>query len=95
MLSRREAEIAELVGRGLTNRQIAGTAHISERTVETHVQHVLAKLGFNRRAQIVAWVVGVSGRPHLAAARSRAPSLAAASASALFRRRAWAAGWSR
>ncbi len=58
VLSRREAEIAELVGRGLTNRQIAGTAHISERTVETHVQHVLAKLGFNRRAQIVAWVVG-------------------------------------
>ena len=48
VLSRREAEIAELVGRGLTNRQIAATAHISERTVETHVGHVLAKLGFTR-----------------------------------------------
>jgi DNA-binding CsgD family transcriptional regulator len=56
VLSRREAEIAELVGRGLTNRQIAATAHISERTVETHVGHVLAKLGFTRRSEIAAWV---------------------------------------
>ena len=58
VLSRREAEIAELVGRGLTNRQIAVTAHISERTVETHVGHVLAKLGFTRRSEIAAWVAG-------------------------------------
>ena len=58
VLSRREAEIAELVGRGLTNRQIAAGAHISERTVETHVGHVLAKLGFTRRSEIAAWVAG-------------------------------------
>ncbi|MGE3660222.1 MAG: AAA family ATPase [Pseudonocardia sp.] len=56
VLSRREAEIAELVARGLTNRQIAAGAHISERTVETHVQHILAKLGFGTRSQIAAWV---------------------------------------
>ncbi|GEL20012.1 ATP-binding protein [Pseudonocardia asaccharolytica] len=56
VLSRREAEIAELVGRGLTNRQIAAAAHISERTAEAHVQHILAKLGFSGRAQIAAWV---------------------------------------
>ncbi len=55
-LSRREREIAALVGSGLTNRQIAATAHISERTVESHVQHVLAKLGFARRTEIAAWV---------------------------------------
>ncbi|HEX3257632.1 MAG TPA: AAA family ATPase [Pseudonocardia sp.] len=58
VLSRREAEIAELVGRGLTNRQIATSAHISERTVETHVGHVLAKLGFTRRSEIAAWAAG-------------------------------------
>jgi DNA-binding CsgD family transcriptional regulator len=57
VLSPRETEIARLVGQGLTNRQIAATAHISERTVETHVQHVLAKLGFSGRSQIAAWVV--------------------------------------
>jgi DNA-binding CsgD family transcriptional regulator len=56
VLSPRETEIALLVGQGLTNRQIAATAHISERTVETHVQHVLAKLGFTGRTQIAAWV---------------------------------------
>lgn len=56
VLSPRETEIAGLVGRGMTNRQIAAAAHISERTVETHVQHVLAKLGFTGRAQIAAWV---------------------------------------
>jgi DNA-binding CsgD family transcriptional regulator len=61
VLSRREVEIAELVGRGLTNRQIAAAAHISERTAESHVQHVLAKLGFSSRSQIAAWVVRRGG----------------------------------
>lgn len=56
VLSPRETEIARLVGAGLTNRQIGERAHISERTVETHVQHVLAKLGFSGRSQIAAWV---------------------------------------
>jgi DNA-binding CsgD family transcriptional regulator len=57
VLSPREAEIAELVARGMTNRAIAETAHISERTVETHVAHILAKLGFSGRSQIAAWAV--------------------------------------
>ncbi|MFD8500644.1 ATP-binding protein [Amycolatopsis sp. NPDC059657] len=57
-LTRRERQIAELVSQGLTNRQIAAAAHIGERTVETHVQHVLGKLGFTNRSQIAAWVVG-------------------------------------
>jgi DNA-binding CsgD family transcriptional regulator len=56
VLSRRETEIARLVGRGLTNRQIGAAAHIAERTVETHVQNILAKLGFDRRTEIAAWV---------------------------------------
>ncbi|MPY80812.1 MAG: hypothetical protein GEV04_20700 [Actinophytocola sp.] len=55
-LTRREREIAELVAQGLTNRQIAATTHISERTAENHVQHILTKLGFGTRAQIAAWV---------------------------------------
>jgi non-specific serine/threonine protein kinase len=57
-LSSRELEIAELVARGLTNREIAARLIISARTVESHVDHIKAKLGFERRARIVAWVLG-------------------------------------
>ncbi|MFC4942976.1 ATP-binding protein [Pseudonocardia sp. GCM10023141] len=55
VLSRREREIADLVAGGLTNRQVAATTHISERTVESHVQHILSKLGFTSRSQIAVW----------------------------------------
>ena len=55
--SRREREVAGLVARGLTNREIARTLVLSERTAENHVQHILAKLGFGSRAQIAAWAV--------------------------------------
>ena len=54
-LTRRELEVASLVARGLTNRGIAGLLHLSVRTVDTHVDHVLTKLGFSNRAQLVAW----------------------------------------
>jgi DNA-binding CsgD family transcriptional regulator len=54
-LSKREREIAALVADGLTNRQIADAAHISERTAENHVQHILTKLGFRNRSQIAVW----------------------------------------
>lgn len=55
-LTKREQEIATLVSQGLTNRQIAAAAHISERTAATHVQNVLGKLGFTSRSQIAVWV---------------------------------------
>jgi DNA-binding NarL/FixJ family response regulator len=54
-LSRREVEIAGLVARGLTNREIAAEAHIAERTAENHVQHILTKLGLRNRTEIAAW----------------------------------------
>lgn len=55
-LTARESEIAALVAKGLSNRQIAGQLVISQRTAETHVEHILAKLGFTSRTQIAAWV---------------------------------------
>ncbi|WP_344855790.1 ATP-binding protein [Amycolatopsis ultiminotia] len=54
-LSRREAEVAELVADGLTNREIAQKLVISHRTVEGHVEHILDKLGLSRRAQVAQW----------------------------------------
>jgi non-specific serine/threonine protein kinase len=57
LLSRREQEVAALVAQGLSNRDIAKRLFISERTADTHVQHILNKLGFGSRTQIAAWVV--------------------------------------
>jgi DNA-binding NarL/FixJ family response regulator len=54
-LSPREVEVAKLVARGLTNKQIGETLFVSERTAENHVQHILVKLGFSNRSQIAAW----------------------------------------
>jgi non-specific serine/threonine protein kinase len=56
-LTAREREVALLVARGKSNRNIAGDLVLSERTVETHVTNILLKLGFTSRAQIAAWVV--------------------------------------
>lgn len=51
-LSRRESEVAELVRDGLTNREIANSLFISERTVEGHVAQICNKLGVRSRIQI-------------------------------------------
>jgi predicted ATPase/DNA-binding CsgD family transcriptional regulator len=55
-LAKREVEVAGLVAEGLSNKQIAARLFISERTVGTHVGHILNKLGFNSRAQIATWI---------------------------------------
>ena len=55
-LTSREREVAALVAGGKTNREIARTLVISERTADAHVQNILNKLGFATRAQIAAWV---------------------------------------
>ncbi len=56
-LSSREREVAVLVAQGCTNREIATSLVVSERTAEAHVSNILGKLGFTTRAQIAAWAV--------------------------------------
>lgn len=56
-LTRRENEITQLIARGLTNRQIAQQLFIAQRTVDTHVGHILAKLDCSNRSQVAALVV--------------------------------------
>jgi predicted ATPase/DNA-binding CsgD family transcriptional regulator len=55
-LSAREEQVAELVAQGLTNKEIAARLVISRRTAESHVVHILDKLGFSTRSQIASWV---------------------------------------
>ena len=54
-LTRREQEVAVLVARGLTNRQISTELGISERTAGNHIAGILRKLGLRSRAQIASW----------------------------------------
>jgi non-specific serine/threonine protein kinase len=62
-LTRREAEVAALVARGLTNRDVAAQLFLSVRTVEVHVDHILTKLGFRTRTQLAAWSYEAGLRP--------------------------------
>jgi DNA-binding NarL/FixJ family response regulator len=50
-LTPREREVLQLIGRGFPNKQISRELGVSERTVKTHVSHVLAKLGVDDRTQ--------------------------------------------
>ena len=54
-LSARESEVAGLVAEGLSNKAIAARLHLSVRTVESHVRHVLAKAGLDNRTQLATW----------------------------------------
>jgi non-specific serine/threonine protein kinase len=56
-LTKRERQVAELVARGLSNKQIAAKLVISQRTAQGHVENILSKLGFTSRTQIAAWIV--------------------------------------
>ena len=57
LLAPREREVAALIAKGLSKREIATRLTISERTGETHVQHILNKLGAGSRSQIATWAV--------------------------------------
>jgi DNA-binding NarL/FixJ family response regulator len=63
-LTRREREVAVLVARGLTNRQVAAELVIALRTAEAHVEHILDKLGLTSRTQVATWVVGQGWLAH-------------------------------
>jgi NarL family two-component system response regulator LiaR len=63
-LTPREREVLELIGRGLSNKRIARELGVAEKTVKTHVGHVLAKLGVADRTQAALYAVrtGLVGR---------------------------------
>ncbi len=56
-LTSRESEVAALIARGLSNREIATKLSIADRTAISHIEHIMNKLGLHSRAQIAAWAV--------------------------------------
>ena len=65
-LSRREREVTRLLAQGLTYREISGALSISERTVGSHVEHVMTKLGIRSRTRVAVWAVehGLGAHPN-------------------------------
>jgi DNA-binding CsgD family transcriptional regulator len=59
-LTAREFEVARLISEGRTNAEIAEELGIAPKTASSHVEHILAKLGASRRAEIATWTSTVS-----------------------------------
>ncbi|MBV9546434.1 MAG: tetratricopeptide repeat protein [Chloroflexi bacterium] len=60
ILTRRESQVAALVARGMTNRQIAAELVCAESTATKHVEHIRAKLRFTSRSQIAAFAASLA-----------------------------------
>jgi DNA-binding NarL/FixJ family response regulator len=56
-LTERELGILELVGKGLSNKQIGKNLYISDRTVQAHLSNIFSKLGVNSRTEAVMYAV--------------------------------------
>lgn len=57
LLTRREYEVALLVARGLSNKQIAQALVVSQETVKNHISNVMRKFGAQNRAHVAAFAV--------------------------------------
>jgi len=61
-LTDQERAVFELIGEGLTNRQIASRLYLAEKTVKNYVSHILAKLGMQRRTQAAVLAAELKNR---------------------------------
>src|SRR5689334_6871009 len=59
-LSSREAEVAELVTKGLSNKEVANQLFVTEKTVKSHLTNIYKKMNVKSRAQLIVWCL-----PHL------------------------------
>ncbi len=59
-LSKREAEVAELVSQGLSNKEVANKLFVTEKTVKFHLTNIYKKMNVKSRAQLIVWCL-----PHI------------------------------
>src|SRR5258706_11583633 len=71
-LSHREAEVAELVSRGLSNKEVANQLFVTEKTVKFHLTNIYKKMSVKSRAQLIVWCM-----PHMDFISNNAPVAAA------------------
>ena len=62
-LTAREFAVARLISEGMTNAEIADSLGIAPKTASSHVEHILAKLGASRRAEVATWATNVDRSP--------------------------------
>lgn len=62
-LTARERQVASMIARGMSNKDIAGALTISPRTVDGHVERILRKLDFSSRTQVASWIASGTRRP--------------------------------
>lgn len=63
-LTPQESRIFQLIGQGMTNRQIAEEVHLAEKTIKNYVSNLLTKLGMSRRTEAAALAARVEERSH-------------------------------
>src|SRR5437016_13070956 len=59
-LSHREAEVAELVSKGLSNKEVANQLFVTEKTVKFHLTNIYKKMNVKSRSQLIVWCM-----PHM------------------------------
>jgi DNA-binding CsgD family transcriptional regulator len=70
-LTTREFEVARKIAEGLTNAEVADELGISPKTASAHLEHIFAKLGVSRRAEVATWATSVSSQPAAGTSRER------------------------
>jgi DNA-binding CsgD family transcriptional regulator len=68
-----ENQVAALVVKGLTNREVASSMFVTENTVQTHVRHIFQKLGVRSRTELAAQLLSAQANPRTASRRSVGP----------------------
>lgn len=74
-LSHREAEVAELVSKGLSNKEVANQLFVTEKTVKFHLTNIYKKMSVKSRAQLIVWCM-----PHMDFVNNTANAISAAPA---------------